>query len=164
MKKDNLPRKNSDRKYVRELLTEIDCDPFLGMARIAMGQVPCLECHGTGKMGYQMLADETYVANVDWPHETCRRCAGHGREPVSYETRGRQFAELANYLKPKLKSVDNTTTETTRVIIKDYSNGATDMIEAQAQKVTHHGAQLIESQLGDDGETVVTVVPYDDDD
>ena len=119
--------------YVEALLKKIDCCPFTGMARIAMGDVPCLECDGGGKMGYTMLDDKIVPDINSTQILTCMKCHGTGKEPVPYETRGHQFAQLANYIAPKKRSVEATKTDITRVVIKDYT-GAGQEITAEAVK------------------------------
>src|SRR5689334_10116780 len=81
---------------VAERLAALGCDPIEGMARIAMGDVPCPACDGSGMGG----------GNHGEPAEPCPACQGRGKELVRADLRARMLAELAGYVYPKHKAVE----------------------------------------------------------
>src|SRR3954468_16183547 len=81
---------------VAERLAALGCDPIEGMAAIAMGDVPCPACDGSGEV----------AGSRGGPGETCEACHGRGREPIRAELRAKMLAELAGYVYPKRKAVE----------------------------------------------------------
>ena len=89
---------------VAERLAALGCDPLEGMARIALGDVPCLTCKGGGRV---RLGPAGKVVAEGGREGACPRCLGDGREPVPYELRARMSAELAEYVAPKRSRVEH---------------------------------------------------------
>lgn len=125
-------------EYVKSIMERMECCPFEGMAKIAMGQVDCLECDGEGEQGYTMLEDKIIPDVNSGQKLTCMRCHGKGVEPVPYEVRGRQFAELANYLAPKKKSIESKNTEVTQVVIRDYTGAGQEITGQTSMQTIEH--------------------------
>jgi hypothetical protein len=71
---------------VKAKLAAMGADPIRGMALIAMGEVPCVQCKGGAP--------------------DCPRCHGTGQEPISAELQGRMWAELAKYVAPQMRSTE----------------------------------------------------------
>lgn len=85
---------------VQETLARLDCDPFAGMAQIALGKIPCGACAGSPGKNMVKAADGTFYPR------TCESCYGTLLEKVSPETRAKMYAELARYIQPQRKAVD----------------------------------------------------------
>ena len=90
-----------------EKLARLGCDPLEGMARIALGDLVCPACAGSGRARYAAGPTGPVLDPDAGAERTCRTCWGGGREPVSPELRGRMFAELAQYVAPKRKAVEH---------------------------------------------------------
>lgn len=76
---------------IADKLQRLGCDPIEGMARIALGDMPCPSCVGRGL-----------------PKDTCEDCGGSGAEAIKADLKGKMFAELAQYIHPKRKAVEVT--------------------------------------------------------
>ena len=100
--------KNRRTLEVEARLARLNCDPFEGMARIAMAQCPCPTCNGALRARYVVAAFGIYVDPDKGEEMTCRTGWGTGREPIAPELRGRMCAELAQYIAPKRKAVEHT--------------------------------------------------------
>jgi len=88
---------NKKTTAIREKLDRLGLDPIEGMARIALGDVPCPVCKGEGRISYPGSE----------PGFGCEPCHGSGRELVAIELRARMLSELASYVEPKRKAVDH---------------------------------------------------------
>jgi DnaJ-class molecular chaperone len=90
------------------MLQKLDCDPILGMAKIALGDVPCPVCKGEG--------------SVRWPgselSQRCDACQGTGRDAVPIELRARMMVELAQYVASKRKAVDHDGASNDQLIVE----------------------------------------------
>ncbi len=80
-----------------------NCNPFQIMAQVALGDLPCNVCLGTGRT--------KYMTNGEIHERTCESCYGSLKEHVSPETRNKAAAELAQYLASKRKQVDLTNSD-----------------------------------------------------
>jgi hypothetical protein len=108
-----------DRKTVQEILSRLGVDPFEGMAKIALGDVQCNRCLGKlvspvqlpdGEHSAECSSHEDPENSCDCEGITlrkCQSCKGTGRELVSPELRGKMYAELANYDRPKLRAIEH---------------------------------------------------------
>jgi hypothetical protein len=97
---------NKDTRDVLAHLAALGCDPIAGMAQIAMCNVPCLNCKGSGEASYRdgkTVPDGSEGAVKSF----CLRCLGDGLEPVPVDLRAKMFAELAQYVAPKRKAVEH---------------------------------------------------------
>ena len=83
---------NKKTKALIDKLEELGCDPIEGMAKIAMNDVECGICGGSGKV-------------EDKP---CEPCFGSGKIQSSIELRGNMYKELAQYVAPKRKAIEHT--------------------------------------------------------
>src|SRR3954451_15984279 len=81
---------------VAERLAALGCDPIELMAAIAMGDVPCPACDGSGE----------FAGSRGGPAETCEACHGRGKELIRAELRAKMLAELAGYVYPKRRAVE----------------------------------------------------------
>ncbi len=100
---------DKDSKNVALLLQRLNCNPFEGMAIIALNKLPCGVCRGKGKTPYAIptgLGEPPKVA-----YRKCESCYGTLYEACSPELRGKMYAELATYLAPKLKQTDHTSSD-----------------------------------------------------
>ena len=89
---------NKRTQEVAEILARLGCDPFTGMATIALNQLPCGVCRGKGRTKYKVDGEV---------HErTCESCYGTLFEACSPELRGKMNAELAQYIAPKRKAIE----------------------------------------------------------
>jgi hypothetical protein len=88
-------------------LAALNCDPLEGLAKIALGDVPCPTCRGELRARYSIGPGGFYLDPDDGQERTCRTCFGSGREPISPELRGKVLAELASFVAPKLRAVDH---------------------------------------------------------
>jgi hypothetical protein len=77
------------------------CEPFEGMAHIAMNNLPCGVCRGTGKTRYKRDDGELH-------ERVCQSCYGTLYEACSPEVRGKMYTELAKYCAPQLKAIEHT--------------------------------------------------------
>ena len=90
---------NKRTQEVSEILARLGCDPFTGMATIALNKLPCGVCRGKGKTKYKI---EGQI------HErVCESCYGTLFEACSPELRGKMHAELAKYIAPQRKAVEH---------------------------------------------------------
>lgn len=102
------------------MLDRLGADPFEGMAKIALGDVQCNLCRGTllspvllpeGEHSSECAksdGEENECSCEGITKRRCQSCKGTGRELVSPELRGKMYAELANYDRPKLKAIEHT--------------------------------------------------------
>jgi len=101
---------------VLDMLTNLDCNPFEGMALIASGKIPCGTCIGSPGKTKVKAADGSFY------ERTCESCYGSLYEKVTPETRLKAYADLGRYLKPTLSSAtvsnpDGTLRPTWEVVI-----------------------------------------------
>jgi len=141
-KKGTLNKATQYGKEVATILKELDCCPFKGMALIGMRKIDCYLCLGEGEIAtFEGNPDANEPAN----HAICPQCRGTGFEPIDPGVRNRAFSELAQYLAPKRKAIEQTNRTMIGVVIKDYRGADGDggtLIEAD------------ESEVMDDGEMV----------
>lgn len=113
--------KNRATLAIEERLASMGCDPLVGMARIASGDVPCGTCHGELKTRYRLPEGHhaescavnkramAVVPKCDCEGiglRTCESCYGTNKEKVTPDLRGRMYAELAQYVAPKRKAIE----------------------------------------------------------
>ncbi len=121
---------NAATRTVEEILDRLGCDPFEGMALIAMNLVPCGECRGKGHKRYKL---PEILQNQPCPclkgkkaDPKCWMCSGLGiqlaservcqscwndlMERCAPELRGKMYAELAQYKAPKRKAIEHSGT------------------------------------------------------
>lgn len=84
---------------IQAKLAAVGCDPILGMALIASGEVPCGTCHGKGKTKYK---SEGIIRE-----RVCESCYGTLKEKITPDLRGKMYAELAQYVAPKRKAIEH---------------------------------------------------------
>ena len=115
---------NKQTLSVEEKLARVGCDPHTGMAVIAVNQLPCGVCRGSGKSFYKLPAG-SHAADCDGAMDRktglchcegigvrkCESCYGTLYEACSPELRGKMHAELAQYVAPKRKAVDHTNSD-----------------------------------------------------
>lgn len=94
---------------VAEILERLGCDPIEGMALIMMQRCPCPTCAGSLRARYSMCAAGPYLDPDKGAEMTCRTCWGSGKEPIEPALRGKMAAELAQYIAPKLRSIEHLT-------------------------------------------------------
>lgn len=101
---------------VADKLARLKCDPIEGMARIALGDVPCPLCQQTGEVtlgqlythyGAKTTLENLEAGTLDTIHQ-CPVCGGSGFDPVSTQIRLKSYSELAQYVAPKRKAVEVT--------------------------------------------------------
>jgi hypothetical protein len=122
---------NKSVQSIQEKLDRIGCDPFEGMAIIAVNMLPCGVCRGTLRTKYKLpvghhasgckLHEPTpelpgtrlakqfppLICTCDGIGErTCESCFGSGFEACSPELRGKMCAELAQYVGAKRKALE----------------------------------------------------------
>ena len=115
---------NKDTQTIQEMLASLGCDPLKGMATIALNQLPCGVCRGSGKTKYRLdLGDHakgcdgtivkpaTLCKCEGIGERTCLSCYGSLFENCSPDLRGRMNAELAQYVAPKRKAIDLTNSD-----------------------------------------------------
>lgn len=88
-------------------LAALGCDPIEGMARIALGDVPCPQCAASGEAGYMLTADGYIFDPASGTKMTCRICWGSGKEPIETKLRADMFKELTQYVAPKRRAVEH---------------------------------------------------------
>lgn len=92
---------------IEEKLGRLGCDPIMGMAMIALGQVPCPCCKGLKLAKYNPETGKPDPTNgVEMP---CLLCLGSGFEPIAIDLKAKMFSELAQYIAPKRKAVEHST-------------------------------------------------------
>lgn len=88
-------------------LAKLKCDPIIGMARIAMGDVPCDRCAGSGTAKYVRTDTGGWAFDPEeGSPSTCRVCWGSRKEPVDLKLQADMHKELAQYVAPKRKAVE----------------------------------------------------------
>lgn len=117
---------NKGNQTAQEVLARLGHCPYEGMALIAMNEVPCGECRGTGRKRYKLpdaLQNRPCPCIKDAkPNPQCRDCSGLGvklsserecqscwgdlYEACSPELRGKMDAELGQYVGSKRKAVE----------------------------------------------------------
>jgi phage/plasmid primase-like uncharacterized protein len=100
------PGSRNKERTVREILDALNIEPIEGLALIAEGTAECTVCHGKGKSKYQPDRGNGKVFE-----RQCESCYGSGLERISPQTRVKAYAELAEYMHPKRKSVEVTGTD-----------------------------------------------------
>lgn len=122
---------------VIEKLEELGCDPIIGMAHIAMGDVVCPTCHGEGKAPYRICIENgPYWTPEEEGGElmVCKTCQGSGKEPVPTMLRGKMYAELACYVAPKRKAVElKGDASATTVVIRNYTGAKGKVIREEGE-------------------------------
>lgn len=114
---------------LQELLNRMGCDPRQVMAAIALNELPCGVCRGSGKTLYKKpLKPRLKCDNCDYESESpfvkckvcggepqieladriCMSCYGTLMEACSPALRGQMCAELLQYLLPKRKAIEHT--------------------------------------------------------
>lgn len=107
---------------LQEKLARCGCDPLIGMAKIAMNNLPCGTCRGELRTKYFLPAGThadgcgmhavvkaKRICTCEGIGErTCLSCYGSGWEACSPELRGKMYAELAQYVLPKRKAIEHT--------------------------------------------------------
>ena len=91
---------------VQAKLAALGCDPFEGMARLALQRGPCPTCRGAGKARFSISEKGPYADPDRGAEITCLTCLGTGFEPIEPKIRANMFAELAQYVAPKRKAVE----------------------------------------------------------
>ena len=109
------------KRTVAETCERLGCDPFEGMAIIAINQLPCGVCRGKGKTPYKL-------PNGGVGMRTCESCYGTLFESCSPELRGKMNAELAQYIHAKKKAIevsnpDGTLRPSWEVVILEAKDG-----------------------------------------
>ena len=124
---------NKDAVSLQEKLSRVGCDPILGMATIALNNLPCGVCRGEGRTRYGLpegqhtecddalcldnrakdqpakdfwcvWCSNTGMRNIGT--RTCQSCYGTLFEACSPELRGKMGAELAQYVEAKRKAIE----------------------------------------------------------
>ncbi len=90
---------NKSTLSIQEKLDAIGCDPYTGMATIAINKLPCGVCRGKGKTPYKTEDGEIRTRK-------CESCYGTLFEACSPELRGKMYAELAQYVGAKRKAIE----------------------------------------------------------
>jgi len=90
------------------MLARLGCNPIEGMAKIALGKVPCDVCRGKKKAKF--ARDEK---TGRWRHDPlngtemgCLSCSASGVANVPLRMKADMFAELAGYVYPKRKAIE----------------------------------------------------------
>jgi len=108
---------------VAQKLARASCDPILGMATIAMNELPCGVCRGSGKSFYKLppefhasdctkvLDDQGLCPCQGIGTRVCESCFGTLYEACSPEIRGKMYAELAHYVHSKRAQLNHTTSD-----------------------------------------------------
>lgn len=113
---------------LQELLDQMGCDPRRTMALIALNELPCGVCRGTGRTKYKLPAGQhatdcfeqgNKVAAKHWPQgnrkcgceglgeRVCESCYGTLYEHCNPELRHKSAAELLQYQLPKRKAIEH---------------------------------------------------------
>ncbi len=108
--------KNKRTEEVDARLKALGCDPIEGMARIALGDVPCMDCSQTGYVTVAQFISKLKIAPFgkykDDPELIasdmiyCAVCGGTGIDTVDIRLRSDMFKELAQYVAPKRKAIE----------------------------------------------------------
>lgn len=114
---------------IQDKLQRLGHDPIEGMAKIAMNELPCGVCRGTGKTLYRkpmkprVKCDNCGYENpqafvrckvcesepdLELAERICMSCYGTLMEACSPSLRGQMNAELAQYIAPKRKAIEVT--------------------------------------------------------
>ena len=99
---------NKKTAAIAERLERLGCDPIEGMAKIALGDVPCLACKGEGSVRWSG-SDAAY---------RCDACNGGGRDAVPIELRAKMMVELAQYVASKRKAVDQDGSSSEQLVVE----------------------------------------------
>ncbi len=120
-RKKGTPNKNT--KEVMATLDAMGCNPIEGLARIAMGDAPCLSCRDGQVTAPQFYRMTKLSPPLHWKGRDarslnrmmvdCPNCSGTGVAIVSSELSGNMFKELAQYVAPKRKAIE----------VEDKTNG-----------------------------------------
>ena len=100
---------NRDTQRVFEILDKLGVDPIEGMARIAIGDVPCFECvepHMTQIRTVVGLEEGQEQVPLPAADPGCPRCKGKGKEQVSLDLRANMHRQLAGYTYPARRAVE----------------------------------------------------------
>ena len=108
---------------VQELIDRTGCtDPLEAMIQIAEGNLKCNVCRGKLKTKYKR--DDGSLGE-----RICESCYGSGYEIVSPELRGRMWAEVAQYHRPKRKAIEHTV---------ESGPNLTEVLRARFTKLNEH--------------------------
>ena len=105
---------NKRSQAVTDMLNEMGCDPIVGMAKIALGDVKCPACK-KGKVSatefYKLIGKALPQAYTDVDPKTlvarnldCPMCCGDGVDAITLGFRAQMMKELAAYHSPKLSA------------------------------------------------------------
>ena len=104
---------NAKTKGILAKLKELDCDPIVGMAMMAKGEIPCINCNDDGKMSllavmraFGIKPEEELIKGFSETLIQCPMCDGSKTERVGQKIRSDMYKELANYVAPKRKSLE----------------------------------------------------------
>lgn len=92
---------------IAEKLAALGCDPIEGMAKIALGHVPCPRCQGAALAKYRLVGDEFTFDPEVGVEMLCRTCWGTGREPIETKLKADMHKELAQYVAPKRRAIEH---------------------------------------------------------
>jgi hypothetical protein len=92
---------NKQTRTPAEWLELMNRNVIEGMARIALGDVPCGICRGAGVTRYQPARGQDKLLE-----RTCESCYGSGKEKISPELSGQMYAQLAKYVYPQLMQME----------------------------------------------------------
>ncbi len=106
---------------VAEKLARMGCDSIVGMATIALNNLPCGVCRSTGITRYKLEAREACICEADpkdcglclgtgfieWGERVCQSCWGTLYEACSPELRGKMYSDLAQYQHAKRKAIEH---------------------------------------------------------
>jgi hypothetical protein len=96
---------NSATVELNALLYGMGCDPKQRLALVAMGELPCTVCRGSGRTKYKHIAKDGAEQILD---RICESCYGTLKEKISPDLIFRASAELLQYQLPKRKAVELT--------------------------------------------------------
>lgn len=113
---------NKKTQDIAEKLARLGCDSILGMATIAMNNLPCGVCRSTGITRYKLPEPEDCNCDPqpkgqlcpdclgsglkDWGERVCQSCWGTLFEACSPELRGKMYSDLAQYEHAKRKAIE----------------------------------------------------------
>lgn len=103
--KGRRPGSKGKRATAREACEALGVNPFLYMAMVVMGDVPCNVCR-------QRLKTRVKASRHAGEHErNCQSCKGDGWEKLSPDFRGRMAEALGRYLEPQMQAIQHTMPE-----------------------------------------------------
>lgn len=100
-----------------QMLKKMKCDPLVGMAKMAQGEIPCLHCNEKGELTllaihkmFGLKPKEELIDTMSQQFIRCPVCDGTKVEKVQQKIRADMYKELSQYIAPKRRAIEHSGT------------------------------------------------------